>query len=417
MAISLLLIPMAATLLVSAIFSASETAAFQLSRNDLAKLRAPERIRRALEWILDHRRPILVTVLLANVVVNLFYMNLGQALAEELGDRFGRGYEVVAGVFVLLTLVLFGDVIPKTIALHRPALVARITALPLQWSERVLRVPRVALTAITDALMRLFKLSGVEGDVTPDELQEVLKLAAQKGQLGMDEQEWLRALLELDRVQVKEVIVPRIEMTTFDLREGRAAFLDLFVRTRRNKIPVHDGNVDKIRGYLAGKDVLSWPDRALEALIRPIIFIPESASIAAAMQQMQTGGRRLAVVVDEYGGTEGLVTQEDLVESVVGDLYDESEARWEPVKEIEPGVFLVDAALPLHELRRVFGAGPVRRGIATVGGLVAATLERVPKKGDAIAFGNVRIEVALMRGRRPDRVLLRYDRRRLEARP
>jgi CBS domain containing-hemolysin-like protein len=129
------------------------------------------------------------------------------------------------------------------------------------------------------------------------------------------------------------------------------------------------------------------------------------------MQQMHSAARRVGIVVDEYGGTEGLVTQEDLVEAVVGDLADESEDRWEPVREVSPGVFLVDAALPMHELRRIFGPGPTRRGIATVGGLVSAALERVPRRGDSVVFGKIEIEVAAMRGRRPDRVLIRHIQR------
>ena len=142
-----------------------------------------------------------------------------------------------------------------------------------------------------------------------------------------------------------------------------------------------------------------------------MIFLPESLSIAGAMHQMrEAGARRMAIVVDEYGGTEGLVTLEDLVESVVGDLADEDEERWEPVREIAPGTFSVDAALPVHGLRRLFGGGPALRGIATVGGLVTAMLDRLPKAGDAVHFGKIRIEVATLRGRRPDRLLIRYDR-------
>ena len=168
--------------------------------------------------------------------------------------------------------------------------------------------------------------------------------------------------------------------------------------------------MDAIKGYLSAKDVLSLPDRPLAELIRQVIFIPESASIAAAMQQMQSGGRRLAIVVDEYGGTEGLVTQEDLVESVVGDLADESEDRWEPVREIEPGVFLVDAALPIHALRRIIGPRPIQRGIATVGGLVSAELER---RSEDRRQDRARARLHRDRGdegKRPDRLLMRYDR-------
>jgi putative hemolysin len=415
MTTAVLVLLMAAALLLAAFFAAAETAAFQIGPSDLRSLEGSDRVRRALSWIVTHRRKTLVTVLLLNLLIGIFYMNIGQAVAAQVGESLGPEGHLAIDAAILLLLVVC-EVLPKTIAMQRPREIASLTAVPLLVAERMVRLPRMALTAIADSLMRLFGVRKEEGDVTPAELQEVLKVAASKGQLGMDEHEWLRALLELDQVHVKEIIVPRVEMTAFDLHGTRDEFLDLFVRVRRNKIPVHDGNVDRIRGYLSGKDVLSWPERTLEELIRPVIFIPESASIAAAMQQMHAGARRLAIVVDEYGGTEGLVTQEDLVESVVGDLADESEDRWEPVREESRGVFTVDAARPIHALRRIFGPGPIRRGIATVGGLVSATLERVPRRGDRVIFGKVSIEVASMRGKRPDRLMIRHDQTKVEAR-
>jgi putative hemolysin len=401
---ALLFLLMTAALAVSALLSASETAAFHIGSTDVRALGEGSRAGRAFAWIVSHRRRILVTVLLLNMVINLFYMNVGQALTGALGAE-GR---LIADAGILLLLVVVGEVLPKTLALRRPRAVAALTAVPLVVAERLLSIPRIVLTSISDSLLRLIGPREEEGDLTPDELEEILKLAAVKGQLAMDEHEWLRALLDLEDVHVKEVIVPRVEMISFDLRGGRDGFLELFVKSRRNKIPVHEGNVDRIKGYLNAKDVLTFPEKSLAELIRPVAFIPESASIAAAMRQLKSGGRRIAVVVDEYGGTEGLVTQEDLVESVVGDLSDESEDRWEPVREESPGVFVVDAALPIHALRRIVGPGPGRRGIATVGGLVSATLERMARKGDQVTFGRVSIEVLAMRGKRPDRLVIRH---------
>jgi putative hemolysin len=411
----LLLVLMAAALSCAVFFAAAETATFQIGVSDVKAIARSERVRKALEWVVSHRRRTLVTVLLLDLVTSIFYMNLGQALAAEVGRSFGPEGRLPVDFAVLLVLVL-AEVLSKTVALQRPRAIAAMSAVPLVVAERVLRVPRVVLTAISDALMRLIPLKKEEGDVTPAELQEVLKVAVSRGQLGMDEHEWLRALVELDQVQVKEIIVPRVEMVAFDVRETREEFLELFVKTRHNKIPVHEGNVDRIKGYLSGKDVLSHPGRPLRELIRPIIFIPETASIASAMQQMQSGARRLAIVVDEYGGTEGLVTQEDLVESVVGDLRDESDESWEPVRELEAGTYEVDAALPVHALRRLVGREAGRRGIATVGGLVSALLERVPRKGDRVTFGKITIEVASMRGKRPHRLVIRHEQRKTTER-
>ncbi len=405
----LLLSLMLAALLSSAFFSASETAAFQIGPSDLTDLeKSQPRVARALSRILTGRRAILVTVLLANLLVNLFYFNVGQLLAASAGAAFGTDGRILADILVVTGVVLLGEIVPKTLAVMHPRRVASLTAIPLLYCERMLRLPRIVLTAISDALTRLVGVAKAEeGEVTPGELQQVLAVAAEKGELGIDEHEWLRALVEIDDVPVREVMVPRVEMTAFDLSHGREAFIRLFLQSRRNKIPVFEGTVDRIRGYVNAKDVIV-EGTVLEKAVLPVVFVPEAASVADVMEQMRRDDRRLAIVVDEYGGTEGMVTREDLVESVVGDLRDETEARWEPVRELSPGAFLVDAALPLHESRRVFGLESERMGVATLGGMVANRLERVPRVGDEIDVGQIRVRVVSMRGRRPERLLVRH---------
>jgi CBS domain containing-hemolysin-like protein len=191
---------LAMSLILSAACSSTVTAAFGIGPSDLRAMQKRGGVHRALSWIVAHRRRTLVTVLLLNLVINLFYMNVGQALAESAADRFGQHWRIGVDAVVLLLLVVAGDILPKVVAMRRPREIAALTAVPLYLAEKVLAPARVALTAVADALMRLLGFRHEEGEVTPAELQEVLKLAATKGQLGMDEHEWLRALLDLDQV-------------------------------------------------------------------------------------------------------------------------------------------------------------------------------------------------------------------------
>lgn len=396
-----------ATMFASAFFSASETAVFNLSDGDLAGIDARHpRAGAAMRAVRARGLDALVTILFANLLVNLTMFNFGHVVAVEVGRIYGTLAGTMVDVLVVFLAITISEIVPKAVAVNATAFVATWTAVPLVVVEKILRIPRAPFSHVAKLLSDLFVRERDEGDVTPDDLGRALGAAARRGEFGADEHEWLRALLDLDQAPVREVMTPRVDVVAFDIRKDLVAFEALHLSTFRNKIPVHEGSVDRIVGMLVVAEVLSNPDKPLASLVRRVPFVPESATVAEALEALRESKSRLAVVVDEYGGTEGIVTLEDVIEGVVGDLADEGEARWEPVVENPDGTWLVDAALPIHPARRIFGLPP-EGGVATMGGLVVARLGRVAKPGDEITAGDVVMRVVDVKGRRPDRLHLR----------
>lgn len=401
---AILLVAMLVALLGYAFFNAAETAAFTLSAGDLSRLRRERPATcAALERLLADRRRVLTAVLLGNLLVSVLYFNLAQALASELSAASAVVFQGAA----LVLLILFGEMLPKTLAIRSPVRAAAATATPLRCATAALAWPGAAFAFVARGFRPLWGVEEEEGELEPRDLARLLEVAAKRGALGGDEHAWLRELVLLAEIKVKEAMTPRVAVVGFDLALRREDFAALFAATRRNKIPAYEGAVDKIVGWIDAKEALRGADPDLRSYVRPIGFIPESATAADALAELRKTGGRILAVVDEYGGFEGLVTREDLVECVFGDLADESDEAEDLVKEAGAGRFLVDAALPVTESRRAFGVS-VGGGAATLGGLVLASLRRLPHVGDEVRLGRVVVRVAAMKGRTASKLWVRH---------
>ncbi len=399
-----LFVAMLVALLGYAFFNAAETAAFTLSAADLARLkRERPTTGSALERLLSDRRRVLTSVLLGNLLVSVLYFNLAQAIA----DGFAATTAVVFQSVSLVLLILFGEMLPKTLAIRSPVAAAGATATALGFATAALSWPGAALAVVARALRPLWGVEEEEGDLEPKDLARLLEVAAKRGALGGDEHAWLRELVLLAEIKVKEAMTPRVSVVGFDLALQREDFAALFSATRRNKIPAYEGAVDKIVGWIDAKDAIGGDEQDLRSYVRPIGFIPESATAADALAELRKSGGRILAVVDEYGGFEGIVTREDLVECVFGDLADESDEAEDLVKEAGPGRYLVGAALPVTESRRAFGVA-VGGGAATLGGLVLASLRRLPRVGDEVRLGRVVVRVAALKGRTASKLWVRH---------
>jgi CBS domain containing-hemolysin-like protein len=400
----LLVLALVAALAGYAFFNAAETAAFTLSSGDLAALkRARPGAGAAVERLLGDRRRVLTAVLLGNLFVSVLYFNIAQALATGLHG----GAEFLFETGALTALIVLGEMLPKTLALRAPSAAAAATAFPLRAATVVLAVPGAVLAFLARGLRPLGGAETEDADLSPAELARLLEVAAKRGALGGDEHAWLRELVLLAEIRVKEAMTPRVAVVGFDLAGTREDFAALFAATRRNKIPVYRDSIDRLAGYIDAKEALRSDEPDLGAFVHPLGFIPESATAADALAELRRTGGRILAVVDEYGGFEGLVTREDLVECVFGDLADESDDEEHLVTQTGPGRFLVDAALPVTESRRAFGTA-AGGAAATLGGLVSAALRRLPRVGDEVRLGRVVVRVASLKGRTAGKLFVRH---------
>ncbi|HJO26504.1 MAG: hypothetical protein CMK00_04415 [Planctomycetes bacterium] len=384
-------------LLVSAFFSASETALFCLGPGE--REGAGDRARR----LLEHPRDLLVSVLLGNLVVNLVFFALVPRLAK------GAGWSpLAAAAAALAAIVLCGEILPKTLGLRAPRAVARLTALPLTVVVGALAPARRAANAVIEVILRALGESGKpEQGITTEALGEVLERSAGED-LHAGEADLLAEIVELDSIRVREIMTPRVDVTALDLSAGdTSAVIRRALAERRSWLPVVDGQVDRVQGCVKVRDLLRWPERPVDQLVMPVKFVPEVASALDLLDTFREDRTSEAVVVDEWGGTAGIVTVEDIFEELVGDLRTEEEGRQPEVVPLGEGRFRVSGQISIRDWNELFGRKLVPREFETLGGLVLALLGRMPRAGDRVTTGGLELLVNEVRGRRVHEVDLR----------
>ena len=417
----LLLLPI--LLVASAFFSGSETALFSLSRHNRAQLaRSGSLVGQTLTTLLAETRSLLITLLLGNMTINVLFFVTSSILLIHVG-RTGLlpGTAVAAlSILPLLAIILLGEVLPKLVAARLPVQWSRAVALPMMLFHRLIAPLRIAAAVLViTPLARLIAPKRKPPALSPAELEDLLTLSQRQGVIDPGEEQLLQQVLDLSELKVRDLMVPRVDVQAFDLDNAPAQLIDLIRRTRLRHIPVYRHNLDNIVGLVFARQILLHRPATVEQLqgyIRQVRFVPEQQRADALLRELRRTGTAFAVVVDEYGGTAGIVTIEDVVEHLVGEIAGEYEPTTAPpVERIGPGTWRAAANLPVYEWLNLFNRNPAMLGLAelesvsTIAGLIMAKLGRVAEKGDQVRIGNVLITVETMQKRRIDRVLIQLN--------
>lgn len=409
-----LLLCLPALLVLSGFFSGSETALFSLSRHQRLRMSRSTHVGAAqVATLLNETRGVLITLLLANMTINVLFFVITTVLLLRLESRktVGPWWIAVLSVAPLLALLLIGEVTPKIVAVRLAPAWSRLCALPLLVVHRVLGPVRVFVSAmIITPLARLIIPERSGPALEPEELEMLLELSQQRGIIDRDEERLLQQALELGQLKVRDLMTPRVDVVAYDLDHDPAELYELIRARRFSKIPVFRRDIDHIVGVLYTRQVLLNRPRTrkdIAALVRQVSFVPELQRGDQLLVQFRKTGTLMAIVVDEYGGTAGIVTIRDVVEHIVGRISDTDEHHESPrVQTVGAGVWRVGADLPVREWLDLLGVSDqwLRQigaaGVSTVGGLVMARLGRLPKVGDSIAIGNLVFEVEQMDGAR-----------------
>ena len=404
------LVLLAVLLAVSGFFSGTETALFNLSRGQLYRLnRSQARTRRLVASLMRRPRKLLQTLLLGNMVVNTAYSAMIAVLVISLAAR-GLGTVAAAGVSVLgvLVLILAGEVTPKMLAYRIREQWAVAAAPPVAVALRVFSpVVRVLEAAFVAPLTRLLAPSREGPEITAGELGAILDLSVRRGLIGPDANAFLQEIVQLTDIRVADIMVPRVDVIAYDVNGPPGGLIDLFRKTHLRKVPVYDGDIDHVLGVVHAKRLLLDGGGDLRELVVKVPFLPEAANIERALLQLRVGRKQMAIVVDEYGGVAGLVTLEDIIEEIVGDIEETQEAdRTRPVSRVGENEYLIDGDLAIHEWVDAFKIDLGGRRISTVGGFVISLLGRIPAVGDAADYRNLHFTVEGMRGRRISKLRL-----------
>jgi putative hemolysin len=392
----------------SAFFSGSETALFSLTREQLRHYERQEHGTGAyVVHLLARPKMLLATVLVGNTVVNVLFYSISFRLAQEMVTVSAwAGTAVGIGSFFLV--IVFGEVSPKGLAVAHPEAWARLAAIPLYGFARLARPAATVCVAVVRIVSeRVAEHAGHELYVNADELKMLVEMAEKQRILDSDKRSMIQNVVDLSRTRVKQIMVPRVDMALFQLNAGREEFLDLVRTTRHKRYPVYTETIDDVSGVLMARDVLLNADADLKSLVRPVTFVPETKTVEALLRQFREQRLGFFIVVDEYGGTAGMVTIEDVLEEVVGEIEDEYDQPEHEVEQIGPDTYRLPGNLGVSAWRDMFGLDLPQANVDTVGGLVTALLGTMPKAQDSVRLRGIEFTVESMRRRRVEWVRLR----------
>lgn len=386
-----------ALLVLSGTCSASETALFSLEDRERPQAGA------AVDRLLSYPRDLLVSVLLANLVVNILYFAFADRLRPP-AVGFARELHLLIS---LVALLIAGEILPKTLGLRARLSFSRAVGPLWLGVVRLLGPLRRAIVSLLDLISRLGQSTRDERELSARELSALIESSAEEGVLKSDEVDLLTEIVELREIRVREIMTPRVDNLFCELDgSNREEVLAQAVEQRLSWLPVIEGAADAVRGRLRVRDLLVHCDRPIAQLVMPVKFVPEVASALDLLRQLREDRAKEAVCVDEWGGTAGTVTIEDVVEEIVGDLRAEGEQPDNLIERLSEGEYKVSGALSVRDWNERFGSEVVPSEFETVGGLVTALLGHIPKPGDEVEYGPLRMQVASVDGRRVEFVRL-----------
>lgn len=392
MTTDLMMLAALATLVVSAaVLGAAEAALLRVSSVRVeVRAASGESGARTLLPLLDDLPRIVNTILLVVLLIQITAATLAGTLAAR---HFGSLGITMTSIVLTLVLFVYAESIPKTFAVHHPVRVAEATAPPIRLLSTILR-------PIVSVLVRFADLqapgSGIASPmaVTEQELVHLAKAAAAAGRIDPTDLELIERAFALGDLAVGEILVPRIDVVGIPATASTTEALDIATRSGHCRLPLYDGDLDTVIGIVRLRDLaaaaLEDPDRPARALARPELIVPESRRVVDLLGDMQSRGMHFAVVVDEHGGTEGIVTVEDVVAELVGDIA-EPERRPEPrIDRIGPARWRADAAAGIADLAAATGFELPGGDWNTVGGLLIADAGRIPERGEEFEIGGLR---------------------------
>ena len=410
-------------LLLSAFFSSSETAFTSLQRIRVehlvnTKVTGAERVAKMM------RRPerLLSTILTGNNLANTAAAALGTILAVSVWGEWGI---LIATIGIAVILLVFCETTPKVIAAHNAERLSIKLARPIEVASYIFTPAVLALSSIAS---RFSKLAGGEpvarSLVSAEEIRTMISVGHKEGTVEKDEAEMLHKVFDFGDRPVHEVMVPRPEVVSIEQGSTVADFLALYAESPLSRFPVYQENMDNVVGILSIKDVLMALAKGtidnqsvIDDLIRPSYFTPEAKRINELFTEMRDNNYRMAVVVDEYGGTAGIVSLSRLVEEIVGQVGDELAGVEKEYEAINEYTFQIDGSMRIEEANEEMGLELPEGDYETVAGFILDLLGHIPKRGEQLRYKGLKIVITKMRGLKIEEVLLTKEKKQQDVPP
>ncbi len=398
------LIIIIACIVMSGYFSATETAFSSLNRVRIKNM--AEKGDKKAQLVLKMSESfdkMLSTILIGNNIVNIACSSIATVLfISLLNEDIGP---TVSTIVLTVVLLIFGEISPKSLAKEYPEKFA-------MFSAPILRVLMFILTPVNFIFMLWKKLlslifkSPVDTGITEEELLTIVEEAEQGGGIDKDESDLIRSAIEFNDLEVRDIFTPRIDVEGIALDVSKEEAAKVFSESGYSRLPVYDGSIDNIVGILYLKDFYNSAfnrQTSIESIMKPAIFVPKSKKIGDLRKELQEKQLHIAVVMDEFGCTEGIVTLEDILEELVGEIWDEHDEIVREISQTDDNTYLVSGKTNIEKVFELLDIEPEFEAM-TVSGWVMEVLKKIPSEGDAFERQGLRVRVQKMNGRRIDQL-------------
>ena len=380
----------------SSFFSASETALMSLSKIRIRHMQ-DEGIKGAklVASLIDDPNKLLTSILIGNNVVNIAATSISTSLFIELIGPEG----VAVATFIMTILVLlFGEITPKTIAANSSEKVSILVSKPIKVIIFLLTPIVWVFNLITGVI---FKILGVDNKnnqpyITEEELKTMLNVSHEEGVLEIEERQIINNVFQFGDMQAKEAMIQRLDMVVINIEDSYDEIIDMFKNEKLSRMPVYNESIDDIIGILNIKDVIFLTDEEIKNFdinkyIREPFFTYEFKKITQLLEEMKIEKTQMAIVVDEYGGTSGLITIEDLVEVIVGDIEDEYDEEYDEIQVIKEDEYIVEGSTKISDVNELIGVNLESEEFDSIGGFIIGYLRRLPEEDEVIEVGNIKL--------------------------
>ena len=397
----------------SAFFSGSETSIFSLNRYRLEYLaKKGEKKAKIIQKILKEPDILIATILLGNNFVNVLASSIATLLAITL---FGSKGVIFSTLLLTFVLLVFCEIAPKTLSIKNPEKISFFVAKPISIIFYFLKPIVKILTFFSNLFLKMIKIehSKLTPSIIEGEIREIISLGEKSGAVAKKKKEMLHNLLEIGHSKIKEIMVPRTEVVFVSEETTLSELIKILKEKPYTRFPVYKGRLDNIIGIIHAKDILSYWDKkdkfSINDILREPFFVPESARTEDVLYQFLGKKTQLAIVVDEYGEVEGIITLEDILEEIVGEIQDEFDKEENLILPISETTLMAEGNAPIKVVNSKYNTNLPEDREVSIAGFILSLFGRIPKEGEEIKFENrLLFKVFRMDDKKISKVLIKF---------
>ena len=399
-------------LIISGFFSASETSFFNLKKH--------EKVNKDVKQLLDKPRELLTFILIGNTLANIA---IGSIAASYTINVLSKNFIYLTKenllflevIFITVIILIFGEIIPKTFAVNRSIYFSNLMSIPIIFLLKLFRPFFIIFYKISDFIIKINPFKKEKTFDTEEELIMLTELVEKEGTIQETESNMIQSVFQFDNKLVKEILTPRVDIIAINSTASLDDAMDLITNKKFSKIPVYKENIDNILGILYAKDIIPYlmgsrPKINLINLSRDPLFVPETKPIDDLLDDFKNKKKNIAIAVDEWGGTSGLVTLEDVIEEVVGEVSDPYDNEEYSFRKISNGNYIVEGAIKIYDLEENIDIKfPDIREYDTLAGYILDAIGNIPKEGEKVNYENYLFKVIKLNKNRIDEVEIKRN--------